>query len=64
MPQNDDKVGEMEIALKHGEDAVVTHLDAAKVMQPGVGTLIFPVFAVARSFRLSSKHDSGTSAAI
>ncbi len=37
----------MEKALKYGKDAVVTDLDAPEVLQPGVGTLDFPAFAVA-----------------
>ena len=37
----------MEEALKHGEDAVVADLDAAEVLQPGVGALDFPALAVA-----------------
>lgn len=36
----------MEEALKHGEDAVVPHLDTAEVLQPGVGTLDFPALAI------------------
>ena len=37
----------MEKALKHGEDAVVTHLDASEVLQPGVGAFDFPALAIA-----------------
>ena len=46
----------MKEALKHGEDAVVAHLDAAEVLQPGVGALDFPAFSVATqlSFVLES----------
>ncbi len=36
----------MEEALKHSEDAVVTHLNAAEVLQPGVGALDFPALAI------------------
>ena len=36
----------MEEALKHCEDAVVSDLDAAEVLQPGVGTLDFPALAI------------------
>ena len=50
MPQGDEKAGAVEEALKHGEDAVVAHLDAAEVLQPGVGALDFPAFAVAAQF--------------
>ena len=46
----------MEESLKQCEDAVVTHLDATKVLQPGVGALDFPALAVAAqlSFVLES----------
>ena len=37
----------MEESLKHGKDAVIAHLDASKVLQPGVGALDFPALAVA-----------------
>jgi len=40
----------MKKALKHGEDAVITDLDASEVLQPGVGALDFPAFAVAAQF--------------
>ena len=36
----------MEESLKHGKDAVIAHLDAAEVLQPGVGALDFPALAV------------------
>lgn len=36
----------MDESLKHCEDAVVAHLDAAEVLQPGVGTLDFPALAI------------------
>ena len=36
----------MEEALKHCEDAVVSDLDAAEVLQPGVGAFDFPAFSV------------------
>jgi len=36
----------MEESLKHGEDAVVAHLDASEVLQPGVGALDFPALSV------------------
>src|ERR1700675_735565 len=42
MPQGDEEAGEMEEALKDGEYAVVSDLDAAKVLQPGIGALDFP----------------------
>src|SRR5215469_17342965 len=47
MPQRDDEASEMEKALKHGKDAVVANLDAAEVLEPGIGSLYFPAFAVA-----------------
>lgn len=50
MPQSDDQASAMEEALKHGKDAVVSHLDTTKVLQPGVGTLDFPALAVAAQF--------------
>ena len=37
----------MEEALKDGEDAVIADLDAAEILQPCVGALDFPAFAVA-----------------
>jgi len=37
----------MEKSLKYGEDAVVAHLDATEVLQPGIGALDFPALAVA-----------------
>ena len=36
----------MEESLKDGKDAVIAHLDAAEVLQPGVGALDFPALAV------------------
>ena len=46
----------MEESLKHCGDAVVAHLDAAEVLQPGVGALDFPALAAAAqlSFVLES----------
>ena len=37
----------MEKSFEYGEDAIVAHLDAAEVLQPGVGALDFPALAVA-----------------
>jgi hypothetical protein len=37
----------MEESLKYGEDAVVADLDAAEILQPGVGGLDFPALSVA-----------------
>ncbi|MGB0122698.1 MAG: hypothetical protein WBP63_04640, partial [Silvibacterium sp.] len=36
--------------MKDSEDAVVAHLDASEVLQPGVGALDFPALAVATKF--------------
>lgn len=36
----------MKEALKDGQDAIVADLDAAKVLQPGIGALDFPAFAI------------------
>src|ERR1700738_4244890 len=47
MPQGDEEAGEMEEAPKDREDAVVSDLDAAKVLQPGIGALDFPASPVA-----------------
>jgi hypothetical protein len=60
MPQGDHQASAMKEALKYGKDAVVTHLDAPEVLQPGVGALDFPSFAVAAQLRLSSKRRSRT----
>ena len=46
MPQGDEETGEVEESLKHCEDAVVADLDAAEVLQPGVGTHDFPALAI------------------
>jgi hypothetical protein len=46
MPQGDEEAGEVEEALKEGDQAVVADLDAAEVLQPGVGAFDFPAFAV------------------
>ena len=46
----------MEEALIHGQDAVIAHLDATKVLQPSVGALDFPAPRYLRSLRLSSKR--------
>ena len=40
----------MKEALKDGEDTVIADLDAAEVLQPGVGAFDFPAFAVAAQF--------------
>jgi hypothetical protein len=40
----------MEKAPKHGKNAVEAHLDAAEVLQPGVGALDFPALAVSPQF--------------
>ena len=40
----------MEKALKHGKNAVIADLDAAEVLQPGVGALDFPALAVSAQF--------------
>jgi len=37
----------MKKALKHGKNAVVTHLDATEILQPGVGAFDFPSFPIA-----------------
>jgi len=37
----------MKEALKHAEDAVVTDLDAAKILQPCIGPFHFPALPVA-----------------
>ena len=37
----------MKEALKHGKNAVITYLDAAQVLQPGIGAFDFPAFAIA-----------------
>ena len=55
MPQGDEETGAVEEALKHGKDAVVAHLDAAEVLQPGVGALDFPAFAIAAQLALVFK---------
>jgi hypothetical protein len=47
MPQGDEEAGEVEEALKHREDAVVADLDAAEVLQPGIGALDFPALSIA-----------------
>jgi hypothetical protein len=47
MPQGDDQTSAMKEALKHGKNAVIAHLDAAEVLQPGVGAFDFPAFAIA-----------------
>jgi hypothetical protein len=49
----------VEEALKDGEDAVVADLDAAEILQPCVGALDFPAFAVAA--QLSFVFQSATS---
>lgn len=40
----------MEEALKESEDAIVAHLDAAKVLQPCIGAFDFPASSVAPQF--------------
>src|SRR6266700_1650112 len=47
MPQCDEEAGKLDEALKDGEYAVVSDLDAAKVLQPGIGALDFPPSPVA-----------------
>jgi hypothetical protein len=37
----------VEKSLEYGEDAVIAHLDAAEVLQPGVGAFDFPALAIA-----------------
>jgi hypothetical protein len=46
MPQGDEDAGEVEDALKDGNQAVVANLVAAEVLQPRVGAFDFPAFAV------------------
>jgi hypothetical protein len=45
MPQGDEEAGKVEEALRDGNQAVVADLDAAEVLQPGVGAFDFPAFA-------------------
>lgn len=47
MPQGNEETGEVEEALKDGEDAVVADLDAAEALQPSIGAFDFPAFTVA-----------------
>src|ERR1035441_6550633 len=47
MPQRDEDASKMKGSLEYGEDAVVAHLEAAEILQPGVGALDFPALAVA-----------------
>jgi hypothetical protein len=56
MPQGDEEAGELEEALKDGIPTVVADLDAAEVLQPGVGAFDFPALRYRRSLRLSSKR--------
>jgi hypothetical protein len=37
----------MKKALKHGENAVISDLDATEILQPSVGAFYFPTFPVA-----------------
>jgi hypothetical protein len=46
MPQGDEEASEVEESLKYVKDAAVADLDAAEVLQPGVGALDFPALAV------------------
>src|SRR5271170_1091068 len=46
MPQGDEEASEVEKSLKDGQDAVVAYLNAAEVLQPGVGSFDFPALAV------------------
>ena len=46
MPQGDEEGGEVEGALKDGNQAVVADLDASEILEPGVGAFDFPAFAV------------------
>ena len=56
MPQGDEEGGEVEGALKDGNQAVVADLDASEILQPGVGAFDFPAFAVSAQLALSSKR--------
>jgi hypothetical protein len=42
MPQGDDEASTVKESLVDAQDAVVTNLNAAKVLQPGVGAFDFP----------------------
>ena len=46
----------MEEALKDSDYAVIADLDAAEVLQPGIGALDFPTFAIASQLALVSKR--------
>jgi hypothetical protein len=46
MPQRDEEASEVEESLKYVKAAVVADLDAAEILQPGVGALDFPALAV------------------
>ncbi len=54
----------MEEALKHSEEAVVVDLDAAEVLQPGVGALDFPALAVAAELSFIFKSAMAVVAAV
>ncbi len=54
----------MEESLKDGEDAVVADLDAAEVLQPGVGAFDFPALAVAAELSLIFKSAMAVVAAV
>jgi hypothetical protein len=47
MPQGDDQASEMIKALKHGENTVISDMDATEILQPGVGAFDFPAFPIA-----------------
>jgi hypothetical protein len=47
MPQGNEEAGEVEEALKDGEDAIIADLNSAEVLQPCVGAFDFPSPAVA-----------------
>src|ERR1035441_2847363 len=64
MPQGDEETGAVEESLKDGEDAVVADLDAAKVLQPCVGSFNFPALAVAAELSLIFKSATAVVAAV
>ena len=64
MPQGDKQSGAVEEALKHGEDAVVALLESTEVLQPGVGTLDFPAFAVSAELAFVLKASPEGAAAV
>jgi hypothetical protein len=54
----------VEESLKDGEDAVVADLDAAEVLQPGVGAFDFPALAVAAELSFIFKSAMAVVAAV